>query len=1146
MKKIFTLVLLGLFLTGAAQTTIEKTYYFKAPVVKQMAAEQAIEFESTTQQGVAGEPLLPYQAINLLLPPGQEAISLSIEGFDETEMPGFYKLQPAQYSRPLSASLSPVRAWNETVYQLNEVYPATPAGHLSTRYMNGHALAHTVFTPVKYIPASGTVSYYGKVRITIETQPSAKAEAALLNLRTAEKIQQSIIQSVQNPEALAAYTSNSRNRSNEYQILIITRESFVQPLEALRQLYLPRGLKSQFATIESIGSMNGQDIPEKIRNYIIQEYQQHGIEHVVLAGDVEHVPYRGFYCTVQSSTTYEDDDIPSDLYYAALDGNWNTNGNSRWGEIGEDDLLPEISVGRMSFSSAYELAAMLNKTTLYQNQPVTGELRNPLLAGEHLYSGPDTWGSDYLELLIGTHNDNGYTTTGIPEDHNFTRLYDENGVWGKIDLINTINAGRNFIHHVGHANSNYVMKLNDGDITNLNFFGVDGVSHNFPVVYTHGCICGAFDVSDCIGEKMVTIDNFASAFVGNSRYGWFNEGQTEGPSQHLHREFMNALFADSLNRIGRAHSQSKIATAPWVNAPGQWEEGALRWCFYDCNVLGDPMMAVWTDEPINISVEYPETLTTGTSQFNVTVTSGGQGASGLTVALLMNDELYGTGICASNGQATVTLDPVITEPGDAQLVVSGYNCLPQYFPVSFTSGNSAYVVYNAHQIDDTQGNGNGQPDNGETMSLTITLKNIGLADASDVMATLTTTNPNVTIVDATAPYGNIASGQQVTVDQGFAVELSNEIPDQEIVEFTISAVAGDTWLSAFQLTANAPVLQAGEAVLSDNGNNIPDPGEEFDIAIPLNNVGHSISQALEATLSCSSNWISPATLTINLDALDAGESIPMIFSSFLADEQAPMGTVIDFTLSLFPQNSTQLILQKTFSYTLGQIIEDFESGGFTQMPWTHSVIPWTVNGLHVQQGMFAAQSGAIPNNQRSDLSLNISVVRNDSISFYLKTSSEKDYDKLIFFIDDALRGEWSGDTDWRRVSYLISPGNHQLKWSYVKDVSNTAGSDAAWIDYIVFPALDMSVGVEKPLATDRGMQLLPNPADDKVEISIGNRFSGAAELILTDLSGRILMHETGLQPESKLSLRLESLSSGLYLCILRSAQHTDTQKLIVR
>lgn len=1146
MKKIFTLVLLGFFLTGAAQTTIEKTYYFKAPIVKQLAAEQAIEFENTSLQGVPGEPLLPYHAINLLLPPGEEAISLSVEGFDETEMPGFYKLQPAQYSRPLSASPSPVRAWNEAVYQLDEVYPASAAGQLTTRYMNGHALAQAVFTPVKYIPASGTVSYYGKVKITIETQPSAKAEASLLNLRTEEQIQRNIKRSVQNPEAIESYASNTRNRSNDYQILIITRESFVTPLEALRQLYLPRGLKAQFVTIESLSSFSGQDMPEKMRNYIIQEYQQHGIEHVVLAGDVEHVPYRGFYCYVQSSSPYEDDNIPSDLYFAALDGNWNTNGNSRWGEIGEDDLLPEISVGRMPFSSAYELAAMLNKTTLYQNQPITGELRNPLLAGEHLYSGPDTWGSDYLELLIGTHDDNGYTTTGMPADHNIGRLYDENGVWSGNDLINSINAGRNFIHHVGHANSNYVMKLYNSDITNSKFSGVNGVTHNFPVVYTHGCICGAFDDNDCIGEKMVTIDNFAAAFVGNSRYGWFNEGQTEGPSQHLHREFMNALFTDSLNRIGRTHTESKIATAPWVNAPGQWEQGALRWCFYDCNVLGDPVMAVWTDEPINISVDYPESFTTGTSQFNVTVTSGGQGASGLTVALLMNGELNGTGMCASNGQATVILDPVITEPGDAQLVVSGYNCLPQYFPVSFVSGNSAYVVYDAHLIDDVQGNGNGQPDNGETLSLTVTLKNIGLADASDVMATLSTTNSNVTIIDASAPYGNIAAGQQASVDQGFTIELSPEISDQEIVEFTLSAVAGETWLSAFQLTANAPVLHAGEAVLTDNDNNTPDPGEQFDITIPLHNTGHAISQAMEATLSCSSNWISPETIAVDLDALNADESVAVLFSSFMADEQAPIGTVIDFTLSLYPQNSTQLILQKTFSYTLGQIIEDFESGGFMQMPWTHSAIPWTVSEDQVQQGVFAAQSGAVSHNQHSDLSLSINVVRNDSLSFYLKTSSEQDYDKLMFFIDDALRGQWSGDTDWKRVSYALIPGNHQLKWSYVKDVSYTAGSDAAWIDYIVFPAMDMSVGVEKPLAAGKGMQLLPNPADDKVEISIGNRFSSPAELLLTDLSGRILMHETGVRPDTKLSLRLESLSSGLYLCILRSAQYTEIQKLIVR
>ena len=48
--------------------------------------------------------------------------------------------------------------------------------------------------------------------------------------------------------------------------------------------------------------MPGQDNPEKIRNFIIQEYQGSGVEYVMLGGDVEVVPYRGFYCHVQSSS----------------------------------------------------------------------------------------------------------------------------------------------------------------------------------------------------------------------------------------------------------------------------------------------------------------------------------------------------------------------------------------------------------------------------------------------------------------------------------------------------------------------------------------------------------------------------------------------------------------------------------------------------------------------------------------------------------------------------------------------------------------------------------------------------------------------------------------------------------------------------
>lgn len=45
------------------------------------------------------------------------------------------------------------------------------------------------------------------------------------------------------------------------------------------------------------------------------------------------------------------------------------------------------------------------------------------------------------------------------------------------------------------------MRLNDGDITNENFSQVNGIIHNYTLVNTTGCNCGAFDESDCIAEK---------------------------------------------------------------------------------------------------------------------------------------------------------------------------------------------------------------------------------------------------------------------------------------------------------------------------------------------------------------------------------------------------------------------------------------------------------------------------------------------------------------------------------------------------------------------------------------------------------------------------------------------------------------------
>jgi hypothetical protein len=683
---------------------IEKTYYFDNYQVTSIDNYKTIIFSNTLLTGKLGEPVLPYHSISLLLPPGEIAESIEMIGEDETTIPGNFIIYPQQFVRPLSEETSGEFVKNELIYSMAGAYPSSQTGAIITQYMNGYSIALSTFTPLKYYPASGEASFYKKITIRIHTQQDTRANNALANLTANNEVIKRVKGFVQNPETVNLYPDKLSN-SNDYQLLIISPAQFEDELFTLIDLYRTRGLNTKIISTDSIyAASSGQDSPEKIRNFIIQEYQNYNIEYVLLGGDVEYIPYRGFYCQVQSSTLYEDNDIPADLYYSALDGTWNNNSNNLWGEIGEDDLLPEVSVARIPASSSTDLNNLLNKIVSYQNTPVLNELDKPLLAGEDLWSNPQTWGGDYLDLSIGYHDDNGYTTIGIPAEDNIETLYDRDlGNWSGTTLISKINEGKSFIHHAGHSNSSYVMRLYSSDITNSNFSQVNGVIHNYTLVNTTGCDCGAFDYSDCIAEKMVNIQNFAVAFIGNSRYGWFNEGQTEGPSTHLQREFVDALYHDKLYRIGEAFLVSKIETAPWVTAPGQWEEGALRWCFYCNNVLGDPAMGIWTNEPIPIQVDYSYSVPPGISSIEVSVTSGGNPAEGLTCAVLKDSILYGVGITDTLGNATVILDPPITEIGNAELVVSGYNCLPSTFSLIITSveddGNKVLAPYETKLYD---------------------------------------------------------------------------------------------------------------------------------------------------------------------------------------------------------------------------------------------------------------------------------------------------------------------------------------------------------------------------------------------------------------------------------------------------------------
>ena len=258
------------------------------------------------------------------------------------------------------------------------------------------------------------------------------------------------------------------------------------------------------------------------------------------------------------------------------------------------------------------------------------------------------------------------------------------------------------------------------------------------------------------------------------------------------------------------------------------------------------------------------------------------------------------------------------------------------------------------------------------------------------------------------------------------------------------------------LSVTAHSIKVGSIQILDptgNNNGRLDPGETVDISVTLLNKGvYDVTDAMAEYLS------SDPYLTINSGTLNYGTIAPggqaSAMMNVTVDPLTPIGHLIagNFTVQCI-SNSLPFNYQFDMNFKVGLIVEDFESGGFMEFDWTQGGNqPWSITNVNPFEGIYSAKSGAIASNQESDLILQMDVTTADSISFYLKTSSESGYDFLKFFLDGASIGQWAGETPWTRVSFPVPAGNHTFKWEYMKDGNVVSGSDCAWIDWVVFPA----------------------------------------------------------------------------------------------
>ncbi len=146
--------------------------------------------------------------------------------------------------------------------------------------------------------------------------------------------------------------------------------------------------------------------------------------------------------------------------------------------------------------------------------------------------------------------------------------------------------------------------------------------------------------------------------------------------------------------------------------------------------------------------------------------------------------------------------------------------------------------------------------------------------------------------------------------------------------------------------------------------------------------------------------------------------------------------------------------------------EGFETGDFSRFNWnnTFSDFPWAMDTLHAYEGSFCMKSTCEGQGEgRSEIEVSVYVPWSGEMGFQSRISSENNWDRGYFYIDDEMLLECSGEEAWSEHRYPISEGEHLFRWAYVKDANNDNGEDCFYVD-------DIHFFVEEGRSADRSFQ----------------------------------------------------------------------------
>lgn len=913
MKKIA--ITLGLVLVSVMLVAgVTQHYQMENPKIEKSSLGLKIKLSGAQSYGQAGEPDLPYFGFSILLPEANEASSIQVRRENPVVYKFSEKVAPIQPQYPFSHGVleKPVEA-SMSIYSSESAFPKNTTKGLRTEFLCGHPIAFGAVSPFEYYPVKDELVFYREIWIDIEYKPGLQAQKALSLLKKDPFVSRRIMDSVDNKSMVPTYRTY-RDAGIEY-LMIIDAEK-IGNWQPLANYYENIGMSVSMKAVSEIeASMPGIDLQEKIRNYIISIFQENPLRYVLLGGDTDVIPHRGFMVSMgdEGETDY---DIPADMYYSNLDSNWNDDMDDYWGEMMETDLVAEVAVGRICYNNDTEISNQINKICLYQMLPVEDAIKTASFVGEWLWDGP-TWGGDYMDEMIGGSNANGYTTIGVPPDWEISTLYDRtygySDAWGSTQIRPFLSEGANLVNHLGHSATTYNMRLSNNQVSDSNI-----TNSNYSIYFTQGCYAGSFDnrdtspgsyTADCITEKYTSVTKAAAGMIAHSRYGWGMQGSTNGASQRYHREYIDAIFGEGIHDLGYTLVDSKVDNISYMtNTP------VLYWVCYETNLFGCPAMQIWSDTPQMILADLPNAWMVGLNDYTIS-----SNAANGHLRIKLGDELIHESYADEFGTFQIQLTQNLV-PGTYQMYINAPNYYSYNTSIYVTASQMPYIVCNEVLNSDEDG----LLHTGEILSLSATIKNMGMVDQEGSgTISISSSSQNIEVLQGTYSFSNIAAGDSLIVSEAFQIQIVGSFADQSVANLIFTANYGEYESSSLHsIVLAAPRLSLESYQVSSDGMYVV-PGGTASISFNLENSGSGNAHNPILLIFPEDPQLSTSEFEIILDPINSGEVIS--FNNVLTvnvAETAEMGASLAIGYIISAENGNSI--DGSFLVNIGLMSYGFE------------------------------------------------------------------------------------------------------------------------------------------------------------------------------------------------------------------------------